>query len=84
MKNYIELEILCSKEEDFERNKELEKTGIEVEEITEENGEWVKACINVDCFYPTIDYKRTIVFSGGTSFTCILTYNELKEKLNIK
>ena len=82
-KEPIELEILCYSPEEFERVKALEDIGIKVED-DEEKGIWKAGMFSLDCFYPTMDGNRTIIYSGGTSFTCKLTYNALKQKLNIK
>lgn len=84
-KEPIELEILCYSPEEFERRKALEKIGVDIEDDDEEEkGIWKNGIFSLDCFYPTMDGNRTIIYSGGTSFTCKLTYDELKEKLNIK
>ena len=84
-KEPIELEILCYSPEEFERRKALEKLDIDLsEDDEEETGVWKLGIFSLDCFYSTIDNKRTIIYSGGTSFTCKLTYDELKQKLNIK
>jgi hypothetical protein len=87
-KEPIELEIKCYTPEEFERIKEFEKLGLDIgddfDDDNEESGMWKNGMFSLDCFYPSMNDKRTIIYSGGTSFTCKLTYNELKEKLNLK
>ncbi len=81
----IEIEILSHTLESFKQEKQLDELGLEVEP-NEKEGEWKKQIFyNIDyisnaLFYP----KRSVISSGGTTFICKLSYEELKEYLKNK